>query len=137
MCRRHITRKTGRSGIGPSRQKRAWFNTRPNFRIRAHKLAFYYGVAQMLLGSRWIRFCVALFLGALVSGCSTGPKLPGIGPKATTGIQASDRIDECKGNRSGCKYEGAYEPKERAYAEQEAKRLNRAALERFRRGADK
>ncbi len=64
---------------------------------------------------------VALFLVALVSGCSS------------VGLGGSDRGDECKWNRSSCIYEGAYEPGERDYAEQEAKRLNRAQSQRLRR----
>lgn len=80
---------------------------------------------------------VALFCVALVSGCSfTGPKASDTGVKALgSGVQTSSRGDDCRRNRSGCIYEGAYEPRERDYAEQEAKRLNRAALERFRRSA--
>ncbi|RTZ41105.1 hypothetical protein EKL30_15570 [Candidimonas sp. SYP-B2681] len=80
---------------------------------------------------------VALFLVALVSGCTfTGLEAPGIGTKASdTHIEASGRGDECSRNRSSCIYEGAYEPMERDYAEQEAKRLNQAALERFRRSS--
>ncbi|RTZ41100.1 hypothetical protein EKL30_15545 [Candidimonas sp. SYP-B2681] len=69
------------------------------------------------------RYGVALFFVALVSGCSS------------TGLGASARSDECKWNRSSCIYEGAYEPGERDYAEEEAKRLNRAQSERLRRGS--
>ncbi|SHG77880.1 hypothetical protein SAMN04488135_101250 [Pollutimonas bauzanensis] len=81
---------------------------------------------------------VALLFGALV-GCSfTGPEAPGIGTKASdAGTKPSARGDNCRQNRSGCIYEGAYEPRERDYAEQEAKRLNHAALERLRRGSRK
>jgi hypothetical protein len=80
---------------------------------------------------------VALFLGALVSGCTfTGPEGRG-GKTADTGIEALERGDECGSNRSKCTYEGAYEPRERDYAEQEAKHLNQAALERFRRSSRK
>ena len=68
---------------------------------------------------------VALFLIAIVSACSV------IGPGS------SGRGGECKGNRSGCMYEGSYEPGERDYAEQEAKRLNKAASEKLRRSAGK
>jgi len=35
------------------------------------------------------------------------------------------RSNECRWNRSACMYEGAYEPDEEAYAEEEAQRLNR------------
>ena len=34
---------------------------------------------------------------------------------------------ECRWNRSSCMYEGSYEPGEREYAEEEARRLNREA----------
>ncbi|MGB6105874.1 MAG: hypothetical protein WBF88_18675 [Pusillimonas sp.] len=71
------------------------------------------------------RCAAALLHVALVSGCSL------IGPgDAAPG-------NECKWNRSSCLYEGAYEPGERDYAEQEAKRLNRAASEKMRRSAGK
>ena len=50
---------------------------------------------------------------------------------------ASARVvtDECKWNRSSCIYEGSYEADERDYAEEEAKRLNREASRRLRRGS--
>lgn len=67
---------------------------------------------------------VALFLVTLVSGCS----LMG-------GGAGSGRTDECKWNRSACMYNGAYEPGEKDYAEQEAKRLNQAQSERLRRSS--
>lgn len=38
---------------------------------------------------------------------------------------------ECRVNRSACIYEGRYESGERQYAEQEARRLNQASLERL------
>ncbi len=64
---------------------------------------------------------VALFLVALVPGCSL------------VGLGESDRGGgECQWNRSSCMYEGQYEPDERDYAEQEAKRLNQAASGKFR-----
>lgn len=43
--------------------------------------------------------------------------------------------NECTWNPDSCRYEGSYEPDEEVYAEQEARRLNRAALERLRRGS--
>lgn len=61
----------------------------------------------------------ALFLLALVSGCSS------------IGLGAKDLRNECKWNRSSCMYEGSYEPNEGDYAEQEAKRLNKAQSERL------
>ncbi len=82
------------------------------------------------------RFGVAIFLIALISGCST------------TGIAELDHKDErvppaktvfnpCTWNRSSCMHEGSYEPGERHYAEQEAKRLNRAQIERLRTSSGK
>jgi hypothetical protein len=73
-----------------------------------------------------IRCGVALLFAALVSGCFGGG-----GPPPA---RQSDRGGDCQWNRSQCLYEGAYEPGERDYAEQEAKDLNRAALEKLRRG---
>lgn len=71
---------------------------------------------QML--SRW---GAALFLIVLTCACTvTHPK-------------ASDRGGDCKWNRSSCLYEGAYEPGEANYAEQEARRLNQAESVRIRR----
>ncbi|WP_323028608.1 hypothetical protein [Castellaniella defragrans] len=71
-----------------------------------------------------IRCSIALLFAALVSGCFGG------GP-----ARQMERGGECQWNRSRCLYEGSYEPGERDYAEQEAKELNRAALERLRRSA--
>lgn len=77
-----------------------------------------------------LSYCgLALFLVALVSGCSSSTS-PGASSRNLTPPRVAD---ECKGNRSRCLYDGAYEPGERAYAEQEAKRLNLAEAERLRR----
>ncbi len=65
---------------------------------------------------------VALFLVAFVSGCSS-----------FTGPETLSRGDDCKWNRSACIYEGAYEPGEKDYAEQEARRLNQAQSKKLRR----
>lgn len=65
--------------------------------------------------------CAALLLLALIAGC---------------GVGAADRgRDECRWNRSSCMHEGAYEPGEREFAEDEASRLNKEALKRLRRGS--
>jgi len=79
---------------------------------------------------------LVLLFATLVSGCSLfGPKASDIAPKAqNSSVAASDRGNDCKRNRRSCIHEGAYEPTERDYAELEAKRLNRAALDRLRRG---
>ncbi|MFY2565267.1 hypothetical protein [Achromobacter ruhlandii] len=78
-----------------------------------------------------------LLLAALMSGCSSSssvnpwssPAAPGSGPD-------SSRVSlECRVSRSSCLYNGKYEVGERDYAEDEAKRLNRAELDRLRRAA--
>lgn len=73
---------------------------------------------------------VALFVAAIMSGCSsTNPGASYEGGDArvvTTSL-------ECRWNRSSCIYEGRYEPGERDYAEDEARRLNQASIERLRR----
>ncbi|NMK49468.1 hypothetical protein [Achromobacter sp. Bel] len=81
------------------------------------------------------RYTVALLLVALVSGCSSilpGASSSGSGASSSA---ASERVvsDNCKFLRSRCIYEGSYDAGERNYAEQEAKRLNKAELERLRR----
>ncbi|MBV2182754.1 MAG: hypothetical protein KUL86_16180 [Castellaniella sp.] len=78
-------------------------------------------------GRIMIRCSVALCFATLVSGCFGGG-----GPAPA---RQTDRGGDCQWNRSGCLYEGAYEPGERDYAEQEAKDLNRAALEKLKRGS--
>ncbi|KAG1078831.1 hypothetical protein G6F57_012729 [Rhizopus arrhizus] len=81
------------------------------------------------------RCSVALVLVALVAGCSS--ILPGASSSSpgTGSSAASERVvsDNCKFFRSRCIYEGSYDAGERNYAEQEAKRLNTAELERLRR----
>ncbi len=73
------------------------------------------------------RYGAALFLAALVAGCSS------MGSGHSSGPGVSDRGgNECQRNRNSCLYEGSYEQGERNYAEQEAKRLNQASLEKLR-----
>lgn len=69
---------------------------------------------------RYGRCGVVLGVVALVSACSIGSG-------------RSDRSSECRWIPSRCGYEGVYEPGEDAYAEEEAKRLNKAASKRVRR----
>lgn len=69
------------------------------------------------------RFGLSLFLVALVSGC------------ASTGPGGSSRSVQCKISPSSCMHEGAYEPGEEEFAEQEAKDLNRAAARKLRRSS--
>lgn len=60
------------------------------------------------------RSSIALCLVALMAGC---------GGKSTSRL-----FSECTWNRDACMYEGAYEPGEEAYAEEQAKRLNRSQM---------
>ncbi|MDQ2187272.1 hypothetical protein RBI13_19005 [Alcaligenaceae bacterium A4P071] len=86
------------------------------------------------------RVGLALLLVGLVAGCaSSGPggsagADSGTGASSASGPNnaAAPAANKCKGNRSACKYEGAYERGEASYAELEAKRLNQAALQKFR-----
>lgn len=68
---------------------------------------------------------VVLFLVAFISGCSLA------------GLDVSDIGNKCKWNPSSCMHEGQYEPDEEDYAEEEAKRLNRAASAKLRRNSIK
>ncbi len=62
-----------------------------------------------------MRCALGLLMAAFVAGCSSpGP------------------LNKCKWNRSSCMYEGSYEPGEERYAEEEARRLNRASINRLR-----
>lgn len=72
-----------------------------------------------------------LFFVVLVSGCSTS----GAGDSQQTTISGRVVDDDCRWNRSSCLYEGSYETGERDYAEEEAKRLNRAASRKLRGGS--
>ncbi|MBB1593478.1 hypothetical protein A9973_05295 [Achromobacter sp. UMC46] len=81
------------------------------------------------------RYAVGLIVATLVAGCSS--ILPGSSSAPSSGSSnaSSERVvsDNCKFIRSRCIYEGSYDAGERNYAEQEAKRLNKAELERLRR----
>ncbi len=76
------------------------------------------------------RFGLVLCFGALVAGCSVVDLGGILGSNSST---PSARDGECSRNRSSCMYEGSYEPGERDYAEEEARRLNRASLEKLKR----
>ncbi|TAN29284.1 MAG: hypothetical protein EPN31_06725 [Castellaniella sp.] len=73
------------------------------------------------------RWGFILFLTGLglVAGCSThsGSSRP-----------SGSSYNPCRLNQASCNYNGQYEPGERDYAEQEAKRLNRAEVQRLKRG---
>jgi len=74
----------------------------------------------------FVRCGAALLLVVFVSACSSTP--------SRVSSRGYDRSSECRLSRSSCLYEGAYEPGERDYAEQEAKRLNQAESVRVSRG---
>ncbi len=82
------------------------------------------------------RHGVALLFAALISACSSTPTTP-TGSSETAKVAASERVvsDNCKILRSRCIFEGSYDAGERNYAELEAKRLNKAELDRLRRMA--
>ncbi|HET8597641.1 MAG TPA: hypothetical protein VFM22_07770 [Castellaniella sp.] len=69
------------------------------------------------------RYGAILLFGALVSGCASSDA------PTPTASRASSSCGWLFGN---CGYEGAYEPGEKDYAEEEAARLNRAQLSRLR-----
>lgn len=76
------------------------------------------------------RYGAVLLLAAVVAGCSS--------KRPETAAQTGDaRVvgasTQCQFNRSSCIYKGRYEPGERQYAEDEAKRLNQASIERLQR----
>jgi hypothetical protein len=75
----------------------------------------------------------ALLLAVAVAGCSSVKPAASGAEAAAPSVSAARAGDTCKGNRSKCIFKGAYEPGEKDYAEQEAKRLNLAELERLRR----
>lgn len=84
------------------------------------------------------RRVAALFFVALAAGCSSTKTNTGASESGITSIKSSSAAsaratDDCSSNRRKCIYKGSYEPGERGYAEQEAKRLNTAELERLRR----
>lgn len=66
-----------------------------------------------------------------VSGCSL---LNFGGSHSRLPPQANSPNNPCAFNKSSCMYDGNYEAGERQYAEDEARRLNQAQLERLKRG---
>lgn len=68
-----------------------------------------------------------LLLIVFLSACSSFDR------ETASASSVSERQDDCAWNRSSCLYEGRYDVGERDYAEEEAKRLNRAQLNRLRR----
>jgi hypothetical protein len=66
------------------------------------------------------RLGAVLFLAAIASGC------------ASRGSATVSRNPQCAVAPGSCLYEGSYESDEKDYAEQEARRLNRAQLIKMR-----
>lgn len=74
------------------------------------------------------RYGVVFLLAALAAGCSSTN--PGASSDEGDARVVSTSL-ECRWNRSSCIYEGRYEPGERDYAEDEARRLNQASMDRL------
>jgi hypothetical protein len=70
------------------------------------------------------RSCIVLSLAALLAACSSTKPAP-----SSVAVSADP---ECRSNRKSCLYEGSYEPGERRYAEEAARRLNEAQIARLR-----
>lgn len=77
------------------------------------------------------RYGAPLFIAALVAGCGSSEKSSFSRGSISGGAVKADSA--CVAKPSSCIYKGKYEKGERSYAEDEAKRLNRAQLERLRR----
>ena len=71
------------------------------------------------------RCSVVLVLMGLMTACS-------IGGSDSSSSASRSFFNECTFSFGGCMYDGPYEPGEEQYAEEEARRLNRAQLERLR-----
>jgi len=77
-----------------------------------------------------IRCAIALSVSLLLAGCFGGGR-PGQPTASGNGTVYQDA--SCQWSPGSCIYKGSYEPGERAYAEDEARRLNQAQLIRLRR----
>jgi uncharacterized protein YceK len=75
---------------------------------------------------------VAPFFVALISGCSSVHS-PASSGTSGRGVTSNPMEAQCRSNPRSCLYNGQYEPGERDYAEQEAKRLNQLESARLRR----
>lgn len=72
-----------------------------------------------------------LFMAALVAGCSSTRNPESAASDGDARVVTTSL--ECRVNRSACIHEGRYESGERQYAEDEARRLNQASVDRLRR----
>ncbi|HTK03018.1 MAG TPA: hypothetical protein VL522_25575 [Bordetella sp.] len=90
------------------------------------------------------RRVLMLLLVAFICGCSSTKTSPDASGSKSTSAQtgsaktgSAPTADNCASNRKKCLYKGSYDPGEREYAEEEAKRLNLAEYERLRRSMGK
>ncbi|MCK9508786.1 MAG: hypothetical protein M0Q54_10160 [Pigmentiphaga sp.] len=72
------------------------------------------------------RYGMVLGVGVLLAACSVTETI-------TEAVSTSLEENRCQRDPRSCIYEGKYEPGEREFAEQEARRLNQAEGERLRR----
>ena len=78
--------------------------------------------------------CGAAFLfAAFIAGCSMFESGGFDGEHEVEDARVATPSLACRLNRASCIHEGRYESGERGYAEQEARRLNQASIERLRR----
>ncbi len=77
---------------------------------------------------------LTMFAAALVGCASDSQGSSGL-RSLLPGFLGGSSDNDCVSNRKACLYEGAYEPGERQYAEDEARRLNQAELARLRRAS--
>lgn len=71
--------------------------------------------------TRFTRYVLVALLSGVLVGCASGSD--------------SGLANECRWDPQRCMHEGAYEEGEEAYAEQQAKELNKAASRKIRRGS--
>lgn len=83
--------------------------------------------------SKRLVFTSALISIFMISGCSLLPSNSTSNYRYTSSTKRP--INECTFNVKSCGYEGSYEPGERQFALEEARRLNMASLEKLRRNA--
>lgn len=85
--------------------------------------------------SKRLALICALSSVFLISGCSWLPSFGSSGSKTYSYKGKTKPVNECTFNVKSCMYEGPYEPGERQFALEEARRLNAASLEQLRRNA--
>lgn len=85
----------------------------------------------MTLKSYFRMGAVALF-AALVAGCGTSSPDTAGATRKTASVASPSIVNKCRWSPGSCMHEGSYESGERQYAEEEARRLNQAVLQRMR-----